>query len=92
MYTHIYITSALLFFSSSYMSSILLGRLGDPDPSHRTQLEFLHSHDHPMAKFESSAGASDWFKMIIVLKKNLSEYLQLPILIGEMRFSHYRYL
>jgi hypothetical protein len=34
---HIYITSAILFFSSSHTSSILLGRLADSDPSCLTQ-------------------------------------------------------
>jgi hypothetical protein len=34
---HIYITLALLFSSSSYTSSILLGRLADSDPSRMTQ-------------------------------------------------------
>ncbi len=33
VHTCIYITSALLFFSSLYTSSILLGRLADPDQS-----------------------------------------------------------
>ncbi len=37
MHTCIYITSALLFFTSFYTSSNLLRRLSDPDPSHRTQ-------------------------------------------------------
>jgi hypothetical protein len=34
----LYITSALLFFSSFYTSSNLLGRVADSDPSHQTQL------------------------------------------------------
>jgi hypothetical protein len=38
VHTCIYITSTLLFFSLLYTSSILLGRLADPYPSHRTQL------------------------------------------------------
>ncbi len=38
VHTCIYITSALLFFSSFYTSSILLGRLADPDPSRQIQL------------------------------------------------------
>jgi hypothetical protein len=34
----LYITSALLFISSFYTSSILLGRLADPDLSRRLQV------------------------------------------------------
>jgi hypothetical protein len=37
VHTCIYITSALLFFSSLYTSSILLGRLAGSDPSCLTQ-------------------------------------------------------
>ncbi len=37
-YTYIYITSALLFISSFYTSSILLGRLADPNPSRWLQI------------------------------------------------------
>ncbi len=37
MGTHIYITSALLFFSLFHTSSTLLGRLSGPDPSRLTQ-------------------------------------------------------
>ncbi len=40
MHTCLYITSALLFFSSFYTSSILLGRLADPDPSRLTHLQW----------------------------------------------------
>jgi RNA polymerase subunit RPABC4/transcription elongation factor Spt4 len=37
-----------------------------------------------MAVFESSVVASDWFKIIIVLDKNLSEYHRITLLIGEI--------
>ncbi len=42
MHTCIYITSALQFFSSFHTSSILLGRLADPDPSRQIQYHPLN--------------------------------------------------
>jgi hypothetical protein len=71
-HTCIYITSALLFISSFYTSSILLGRLADPDPSRR--LHYLYCISGQKARVGSATGEREFLpnRQKFALVKGLS--------------------